>query len=358
MSIQITDSAAFTIDDLGNVWFVGSFEENVLGIESSSVPTKIEGLKDIVDICCGTTYCVCVDLNGNAWYLGKLFGNTVHEPTEIPELSNIIKVKSGYKHVVFLNSEGQCFGAGGNKAGEIGEHNESDPNLPVRIQTDFYVKDIACGAYHTIFLSDEGKVFGCGSNNFGQIGRNGRQITITEIVYPECIVSICSGSYHTLALSEAGGIWSMGSSTLGKLGVRKTSGQSDIPVKVVFDDDDSVIVKYIEAGSNHSLAIDAGGNLWGFGKLFKFNRIRSQAFPVLFNSISNVTTISHGGKEGFIVKTIDKVIVISDAEIPPNHLGPIHEKQKVDNTFVWGEEYLHTIGDSNFRFSKQKSARK
>ena len=50
--------------------------------------------------------------------------------------------------------------------------------------------------------------------------------------------------------------------------------------------------------------------------------------------------------------------MISESEIPENYFGPIHKKQKLNNTLVWGEEYLHTIGDSHFTFSKQKSARK
>merc|ERR1712000_30724 len=193
MSIQIGAGVTITLDEMGNVWYFGK-----LFGESSRIPKRIEGLTNIISLCCAKNFYVFVDSNGYVWYIGSLFDIEITEPTKIECLKDIIKVKSGYKHVIFLDSHGKCFGAGGNKSGEIGPINLSNSSTEKisSMSCDKNIIDIACGAFHTIFLTDEGTVLGCGTNTFTQLGNddrsgiyknNGRMRIIT---YPEFIVSI------------------------------------------------------------------------------------------------------------------------------------------------------------------------
>ena len=164
MSIQIGGGITITLDELGNVWYFGK-----LFGETTRIPKRIEGLSNIISLCCAKNFFVFLDSNGYVWYIGSLFDHDVTEPTRIECLKDIIKVKSGYKHFIFLDSNGKCFGAGNNKSGEIGHTNVSSISSSEKISPmscDKNIIDIACGAFHTIFLTDKGTVLGCGTNTF------------------------------------------------------------------------------------------------------------------------------------------------------------------------------------------------
>ena len=65
------------------------------------------------------------------------------------------------------------------------------------------IKEISCGKFHTLILLDDGRVFSFGDskNNF----------EISQIEFPDPIVSVSSGWMHSLAISSKGEIYSWGS---------------------------------------------------------------------------------------------------------------------------------------------------
>eukprot|EP00035_Acanthoeca_spectabilis_P008123 m.148788 g.148788 ORF g.148788 m.148788 type:complete len:4349 (-) comp14220_c3_seq1:875-13921(-) len=81
---------------------------------------------------------------------------------------------------------------------------------------------------------------------------------------PPRFVKVACGGHHTLALDEVGMVWSCGRNDKGQLG-RRTEGSYDYhlaPVEVLPKD---AVMTSITAGDVHSIVVDSGGNVIGFG---------------------------------------------------------------------------------------------
>jgi len=80
------------------------------------------------------------------------------------------------------------------------------------------------------------------------------------------IVAISAGSDHVLALDKDGYVWGWGDNLYGQLGVGDSYYYCTKPVKVKKDASnflDNIV--YIDAGFEHSTAIDKYGNFWVWG---------------------------------------------------------------------------------------------
>lgn len=77
---------------------------------------------------------------------------------------------------------------------------------------------------------------------------------------------IDAGYDHTLALDKQGNIWAWGDNSQYELGDGTTKG-SALPEKITVKgaNGNEVKFQFIDAGENHSFAIDTSGNLWGWG---------------------------------------------------------------------------------------------
>lgn len=84
----------------------------------------------------------------------------------------------------------------------------------------------------------------------------------TEVTFTQ----IDAGYDHTLALDDKHNIWAWGDNSQYELGDGTTKG-SALPEKITVKDANGNEVKFqfIDAGENHSFAIDTSGNLWGWG---------------------------------------------------------------------------------------------
>ena len=116
----------------------------------------------------------------------------------------------------------------------------------------------AVGALHA-----DGTVFAWGSNQYGQLGRVGIASSATPVMVAglSSIKEVRAGGYHMAAIRQDGTVWTWGNNSYGQLGVgglsavvasaRMVPGLSD--------------VKSVAAGYAHTVAVNNGGLVWGWG---------------------------------------------------------------------------------------------
>lgn len=358
MSIQSGRKFTVTLDDEGSVWWFGDIFTNGGYIEKSSIPKRIEDISNVIEISCGIEFILFVDVEGFAYYKGKLFGK-VDPLTKFETLKDIMHVSSGRHHGVFLDTFGNCFGVGKSIYDSLGMPEEMSNASPLPkkiIHNAGVIKQIACGDYYTCLLNEDGKVFGCGSNSFKQLSTKyeiGKGVQ--EIYYPETIELMSAGSYHLLALSEHGNVWAVGSCSDGKSGIKDQNISSNgSTTKVNFPED--VIIKALATAVNHSLAIDSEGNLWTFGKSYVTDK--SYRIPTINPSIQNVLTLCQGGLGGYLLKTQENICVFSNL-VDSSRFG-VYNIDNEENIGIWPYENYHIIGSNPYwlKYNTIKSARK
>jgi alpha-tubulin suppressor-like RCC1 family protein len=80
------------------------------------------------------------------------------------------------------------------------------------------------------------------------------------------IVAISAGNHHVLALDVDGYVWGWGKNQFGQLG-NGTTSPSSTPVQVKVGPDTPLYdIVSIDAGFEHSMAIDNDGCIWVWGR--------------------------------------------------------------------------------------------
>ena len=129
---------------------------------------------------------------------------------------------------------------------------------------------VATGAYHSVALKADGTVYTWGYNGYGQLGDNSatdRHSPVRVIKsgggYLTNIVAVAAGDNHSLALDANGAVWAWGKSDKGACG----TSQNQVAAVKAFDLTNSNIrIAAIAAGNDFSVALDnATGNVWFWG---------------------------------------------------------------------------------------------
>ena len=166
----------------------------------------------------------------------------------------ITKISLGYKHSLFLTSEGRVYSCGYNWNGQLGLGNQFERKNPTLIHKYYdntesvnynmiRITEISSGLEHSLFLTSEDCVYSCGSNWNGQLGlgtggegTKETRPTLIETYYDSdseainydkiIITKISSGGMHSLFLTSEGRAYSCGDNLNGQLGLG-TNGEGN-----------------------------------------------------------------------------------------------------------------------------------
>ena len=288
--------------------------------ESLRVPSRVQRVS------CGWDHTIVLAFGGHAFGWGSNsrgqlgigdhraaeFGGVVATPTRITigdQDITIIGVSTGWAHSMLLCGDGSMYGCGDNKYHQLGlalitGTNTAESCVPemtmsprrVEWTSSQTVIEVCCGWQFSAARTHSGQVFTWGDNRKGQCARSNRTNNIKNIdmktipvptvvnfgsaASTSSIVRIACGWSHMLALDQSGNVFAWGRSDMGQLGISEaaSSQTQDLPEQ----EDDVMVLKVampterkrdnkvvqIACGSEHSMAVTSGGDLysWGWGE--------------------------------------------------------------------------------------------
>jgi alpha-tubulin suppressor-like RCC1 family protein len=194
------------------------------------------------------------------------------------ELTGVIDLAAGDRHVLARLIDGTLVAWGENSAGQLGDGTNADSDRPVRVLAPDGLgpligsRAIAAGAIHSLALRADGTLVSWGGNGAGQAGNGSASSSLPLEVLPplgfsrlQDIIDIASGAHHGLARRDDGALFAWGRGNRGQLGAGNRNGSAR--PAIVFDEEGSgpvVGASAIAAGAEHSLAIVDGRVLsWG-----------------------------------------------------------------------------------------------
>ncbi|WP_338779114.1 Ig-like domain repeat protein [Streptomyces sp. DG1A-41] len=200
-------------------------------------------------------------------------------PTEVPFPAGITitAIAAGNRHNLALTSDGRVLAWGDNDHGQLGNGSKQPSATPVWVQLPSGAKitGIDAGFRHSLAVTSDGRVLAWGDNTYGQLG-DPSAVDLKESTTPVQVhwagllndfISVAAGNTHSVALTETGWVYAWGRNDWGQTG-RGTGGPNGVqypPVHVLIPPQTRIVK--IDAGANaqHTLAIDAGGRLFGWG---------------------------------------------------------------------------------------------
>jgi alpha-tubulin suppressor-like RCC1 family protein len=225
---------------------------------------------NVVAIAAGLNHSLFLESDGSLWAMGdnscgqlgdgtNNFGNYLTNRPEKIVGSNVTAIAAGYRHSLFLLSDGSLWGMGDNAYGQLGNGTWSGTNIPVESMAS-NVMAIAAGDQDSLFLMNDGSLWGMGNNNLGQLGIAGCAATnLPSLLVSGDVTAMSVGSTHVLFLKSGGSLWATGDNHYGQLGDGSLAN-TNAPVQIL-----SGGVTAVAAGYGHSLFLKTDGSLWGMG---------------------------------------------------------------------------------------------
>ena len=176
-----------------------------------------------------------------------------------------------------------------------------------------YATDIvaaSAGYDHTLLLRSDGRVLSFGCNNYGQLGRPGGSpppmspLAVVPGLAPN-IVAVAAGDGYSLALDANGDVWSWGRASPAD---RSGNGHSPTPVRLAGLSN----VIAIAAANEHALALRSDGAVlaWGSnrnGKLGDGSEL-NRVLPTPTLLTSQITAIAAGGDSSLALRADGSVL--------------------------------------------------
>lgn len=282
--VDIAAGDAFTLALLadGTVWGWGSNAMGQLGASSTATieytPIQIAGVSEAVSVSAAANSAFAVlddgtvvgwgsNANG-ALGRGDFLPASDATPTAVVGLTDVSSLSaggtSGATHVLALRDDGTVWAWGGNMSGELGVEVVTPARATAGVVPGLSgVVQVAAGSGFSLALKSDGTVLGWGGANVGQLGAGTVGASTVDPVEADVVdvAFIAAGQQHAMAVHEDGAVSSWGANTFGQLGIGSDSGFRLDPQGVTGLGD----VVGVSAGVQHSLAVDADGQVWAWG---------------------------------------------------------------------------------------------
>jgi alpha-tubulin suppressor-like RCC1 family protein len=164
--------------------------------------------------------------------------------------SPVASISAGPSSTTALLADGQVWDWGENNYGQLGDGTRTNSDLPVRVPLSGAATEVYAGGDNqtngqSLALLTNGQVWGWGNNKAGQLGNgasktvNTRPLEATALPAGLTFTYVATGGDHSLGLDSAGDVYAWGSDSHGQLGDPGNSDEGDpgatvlLPVKVL-----------------------------------------------------------------------------------------------------------------------------
>lgn len=155
--------------------------------------------------------------DGTLW---KYDTDNINNASIVEDVSNCIKVCTGYEHTLALLEDGTVYAWGRNDEGQLGNGTYEYSEKPQKVLKLSNIIDISTGDYFSMALDSNGNIFTWGSNFTGELGNgtytdiynninNNSNVPIKVEGLERCI-QISSGHQLAAALTVEGTVYSWG----------------------------------------------------------------------------------------------------------------------------------------------------
>lgn len=269
---------SLAIRNSGTVWATGSNTSGQLGDGTTNAATSFQpvpGLGHMTAISAGESHSLALKEDGTVWAWGlnssgQLGDGTTTQhlsPNQVPSLADVIAIAAGRLSNLALTSDGNVWAWGNNTYGQLGDGTTTGRRTPVQVAGLANVVAIAEGRTHSLALKADGTVWAWGGNAYGQLGDGTTATSVTtaeQVPGLSNITAIAAGDNHSLAIDASGVVWAWGRNTNGQLGDGTTS-QHLTPEAIT----NPSPAYGLAAGGAHSVIIfntaDAGDQTWSTG---------------------------------------------------------------------------------------------
>lgn len=242
----------FFLKDDGSLWTWGRAEGPD---RDSGIPAPRPGITGMVSLALMSQSVIGLKSDGSVWTFTAAHSAV---PTQVEGLSGILSIAAGFAHGLALASDGAVWAWGWNGYGQLGDGTLTDRSLPTRVEGLPPIAEIYAGLSQSFALAADGTLWAWGAEGNGQLGdgfsgpsRN-RPIRVQGIAD---VTSLAAGANHTLALTADGNLWGWGYSQAhgGYLGLIPTRTANLGGLAGVW------------SGSGHDLVLTHDGELWAWG---------------------------------------------------------------------------------------------
>jgi alpha-tubulin suppressor-like RCC1 family protein len=177
------------------------------------------------------------------------------------------QLDAGNGHTCGLNSSGQAYCWGQNTSGQVGDSTINNYRISptATMQGSLVFTSISAGFSHTCALDGSGQAYCWGYDGDGALGNGatfgGRIPQVVQQPVGVTFVSISSNYSHSCGLTSGGQAYCWGENGSGQVG-DSTVVDKNAPVAV---QQGALSFVSITTGSDHTCAMDAGGNAWCWG---------------------------------------------------------------------------------------------
>lgn len=184
-------------------------------------------------------------------------------PTPVQSSRPFASVTVGGSHACALTQAGEAYCWGSDEFGETGTGRRRDVLVPRRVERPERFTVLSAGGHHTCGVTVDEEIVCWGANQHGQLG-NGSPV---RVPHPESAgsvrwASVHAGTHHTCALSNTGQAFCWGDNSMGQLGAPADGPERGLPRPV----DTPLRFSSLDAGTQHTCAIDRGGGVWCWGR--------------------------------------------------------------------------------------------
>lgn len=255
----------------------------------------------------GRNHSLALASDGRVWSWGRNSegqlgdGSTIDRaaPVQVSGLSNVRSVAAGWDYSLALTSNGAVWAWGENALGQLGDRTQTDRTGPVRVTGLDDVVAIAAGQAHSFALRRDGTIWGWGWNYDGQLGLTGPPFSLSSPVQvPDLplLRSIDAGFAHSVAVARDGSVWAWGRNFNGELGDGTLDSRTE-PMKVTGD----LEATSVSAGLVHSLALLVDGSVvaWGANGVGQLCMDGDQTEPTSIPGAQDILRITVGAGQSF-----------------------------------------------------------
>ncbi len=269
---------------------VNSTTQTCNGQPCSLTPVAVQGLggfghlKNVTAIAAGDNFSLALLNTGHvvAWGYngygqlgnGSTDGNTHPTPTVVHVITNAVSLAASGDHALALTKDGRVWAWGYNGYGQTGDgtfgNNTTTPVLVVSLLPK--AKAIAAGYYHSMALSTTGKVYAWGYDGNGQLGNGTTNPNNYNYAIPvpvsnlSGVTAIGAGWYHSLAVAAGGSVWGWGDGGNGQLGTGNNTSVN-VPAQALGVGGSGTLsgATAVAGGSYHSLVLLSNGSAVAMG---------------------------------------------------------------------------------------------